>query len=426
MKSLVISHAHPAFSIGGAQVAAYNLHDGIRAQPGWTSHFLAGVGPPVARHGQARLMSMGRGPDETCYWSDDFDWSYLGTPDIDGLMADFERFLAELRPDIVNFHHVMGFGVQALHAVRRALGDVPIVFTLHEYLAICPNHGQMIKTKTHALCSRASPSDCGLCFPETGAAQMLRREFFLKRFLAEVDAFVSPSHFLLSRYADWGLPADRLVMIENGLVADRPQPPRAAGTGRRNRFAFFGQLNPFKGIKVLVDAVSRIPAQDWGDSLLYVYGGNLEHQPEDFQVAVRDLLRRASGRIRFGGPYKSADLPELISDVDWVIVPSTWWENAPVVIQEAQFHGRPIIASNIGGMAEKVRDGIDGLHFRVSSPVSLAETMVKASTTPGLWDRLHAGITPPTTAHESGAQHVALFEKLLARRPRDARKLAAE
>ncbi len=417
MKALVISHAHPAFSIGGAQAAAYNLHLGIREQPGWSSHFLAAMGPPLARHRESRLMSMGRGPDETGYWTDGFDWLHLGTPAIDGLMQDFERFLRGVDPDVVNFHHVMGFGVQALRSVRRALGDVPIVFTLHEYLAICAHHGQMIKPRTHALCSRASPTACGHCFPETGAADLLRRELFLKRFLAEADAFVSPSHFLLTRFAEWGLPADRLVMIENGLEAGTPVPPRPLGRGgRRNRFAFFGQLNPFKGIRVLIEAVSRIPAADWGDAVLHVYGGNLELQPEDFQQALRDLMRRAAGRVRFGGSYRGEDLPELIAEVDWVIVPSTWWENAPVVIQEAQFHGRPVIASNIGGMAEKVRDGIDGLHFRASSAASLAETMIRAARTPGLWDRLRSGTVPPTSAAESAALHVELFGKLIRRR----------
>ena len=53
--------------------------------------------------------------------------------------------------------------------------------------------------------------------------------------------------------------------------------------------------------------------------------------------------------------------------VDWVIMPSVWWENSPIVIQEAFFHGRPIISSNIGGMAEKITDDVDGLHFRVGS-----------------------------------------------------------
>ena len=179
---------------------------------------------------------------------------------------------------------------------------MPIVYTLHEYLPICAHHGQMIKTKTHALCSKASPSDCGVCFPEIGAGNMLRRELFVKSFFAEVDAFVSPSHFLLSRFADWGLPQDKLVMIENGLEGGTVTPPRPAAQGApRNRFAYFGQLNPFKGIKVLVDAVTRVPASVWGDSVLYVYGGNLEHQPDEFQAQVKELFRIAGNRVRFRG-----------------------------------------------------------------------------------------------------------------------------
>ncbi|PTW44158.1 glycosyltransferase family 4 protein [Rhodovulum kholense] len=417
MKALIISHAHPDFSIGGAQVASYNLHRGLRQQPGWTSHYLAGIGAPVMPHRDTPLMAMDRAPDESLFWSNDFDWFHLGSKDVGGLMAHFERFLAELKPDVVNMHHVMGFGVQAIRSIRRALADVPIVYTLHEYLPICAHHGQMIKPKTHALCLKATPSDCGMCFPEIGAANLLRREAFIKSFFAEVDAFVSPSHFLLSRFADWGLPQDKLVMIENGLDAGTPAPlrPLAPG-GRRNRFAYFGQLNPFKGIKVLIDAVTRIPEPVWGDSILNVYGGNLEHQPEDFQASVKDLFRQAGRRVRFRGSYKSHEMPDLMRDADWMIIPSTWWENAPVVIQESFFHGRPIIASDIGGMAEKVRHGVDGLHFKVSNADSLAETMTQAILQPRLWDRLHAGIRPPTTADEAGARHAELFGKLLARR----------
>ncbi|MDQ1900558.1 glycosyltransferase family 4 protein [Paracoccus sp. WLY502] len=416
MKALVLSHAHPAFSIGGAQVASYNLFQGMKQQQGWNAHYMAGVGPPVARHAATPLMSLGQAPDETLFWTNDYDWFHLGLNDTDALVGHFERFLSDLRPDIVNFHHVMGFGIQAIRAARRALGNVPIVYTLHEYLPICAHHGQMIKARSGALCMKASASDCGMCFPDIGAANMLRRELFIKSFFDQVDAFVSPSRFLLRRFQDWGLPRQKLVMIENGLDGGSVAPIRPLpGGGRRNRFAYFGQLNPFKGIKVLVEAVTRIPEKTWGDGILYVFGGNLEHQPEDFQTQVKELFRLAGRRLRFMGSYKSADLPHLMREVDWTIVPSTWWENAPVVIQEAFHHRRPIIASDIGGMAEKVRDGIDGLHFRVSNPESLAEAMTRAME-PALWDRLHAGIRPPTTAAESARLHAALFDKLLARR----------
>jgi glycosyltransferase involved in cell wall biosynthesis len=62
------------------------------------------------------------------------------------------------------------------------------------------------------------------------------------------------------------------------------------------------------------------------------------------------------------------------------------------VIQEAFANGRPVICSDIGGMAEMVTDGVDGLHFRAGDPESLAETITRAVSTPGLWDQLRSGI----------------------------------
>ena len=64
-----------------------------------------------------------------------------------------------------------------------------------------------------------------------------------------------------------------------------------------------------------------------------------------------------------------------MATVDWIVMPSIWWENSPVVIQEASCIGRPPIVSDIGGMAEKVRDGVDGLHFRAGSPEDLADRL---------------------------------------------------
>ena len=83
-----------------------------------------------------------------------------------------------------------------------------------------------------------------------------------------------------------------------------------------------------------------------------------------------------------------------MAETDWVVVPSVWWENAPLVIQEAFQHGRPVIASDIGGMAEHVRDGVDGLHFRAGDHEALARTLGNAAADPALWERLRDGIAP--------------------------------
>ena len=110
--------------------------------------------------------------------------------------------------------------------------------------------------------------------------------------------------------------------------------------------------------------------------------------------------------------------------VDWVIVTSIWWENAPLVIQEAAHHGRPVICSDAGGMAEAIRDGIDGLHFRLGDPASLMQTMRRAVEEPGLWQRLAEGIAPPRTIQHAAADHAALYADLLRSRPAPRRRAA--
>ncbi len=84
-----------------------------------------------------------------------------------------------------------------------------------------------------------------------------------------------------------------------------------------------------------------------------IFGGNLEKQPPAFQERMQKLIEEAGPRVRFYGAYQNAEMPRLMQSVDWVVMPSIWWENSPIVIQEALHHRRPVICSNIGGMAEK-------------------------------------------------------------------------
>jgi len=324
----------------------------------------------------------------------------------------------DLKPDVVHFHHFIGLGLECLYAVRQALPETLIIVTFHEFLSICHHHGQMVKTGGAKLCNRASPADCNACFPDISPARFLRREHFVRGLLDVADHFVSPSRFLVERYVDWGLDASRFTVIENGLDIAEPAPPRPLPPGgRRCRFAYFGQITSFKGVDVLLDAVGRIPEAVWGeDAQLMIFGGNLERQPKPFQEKIEALIERAGPRVRFYGAYQNSEMPRLMRSIDWTIIPSIWWENSPIVIQESFFHGRPLISSNIGGMAEKITDGVDGLHFRVGSSEDLVDRMVEALTDETLWDRLRAGITRPIDYEECAQRHLDLYNAVAAER----------
>jgi glycosyltransferase involved in cell wall biosynthesis len=125
---------------------------------------------------------------------------------------------------------------------------------------------------------------------------------------------------------------------------------------------------------------------------LWLHGSNLDLQHSEYQQEFNRLVGETRDRVTLAGPYQHADLPGLMASVDWVVVPSIWWENSPLVIQEAFFHGRPVICSDIGGMAEKVTDGVNGLHFRARDAVALAETIERAVATNELWEKLRKGI----------------------------------
>ena len=415
LRVLVISHGHPGLSLGGAEVASHNLHKGLNAQDGVHSFYMARVGHPFPRHSASALMSYRDTGDEILYHADDYDHFHLSNRNTGDIRRDLQRFVRTLQPDVVHFHHFIGLGLEALHAVRETLPDAAIVVTFHEFLPICHHHGQMVKTAGTKLCNEASPIACHGCFPEISPAAFLRRERFVQSMLQIADHFISPSRFLAERYVAWGLAEDRMKVIENGLdiatAADAR--PLKSPRERRSRFAFFGQMTPYKGVDILLDAIGRIPEKVWGDDArLMIYGGNLERQPEAFQKKVADCIEKAGDRARFYGSYQNAEMPKLMSSADWVIVPSVWWENSPIVIQEAFFHGRPIISSNIGGMAEKITDGKDGIHFRVGSAEDLADKMVDALTEPDLWERLRKGISRPITHIECAEAHLELYRTL--------------
>lgn len=452
---LSIVHNHPGIRPGGAEGYALELHRALARTPGWRSVLLAKAGPPLARSGRAHegtvIEPVAGASDEYLLFTDGYtyDWFNGTITDKDFLTRHGRAFLEALQPDVVHLQHTLFLGYDLLREIRNTLPDAAIVYTLHEYAPICFRDGQMVRTHDDGLCERSSPRACHECFPEHSPRDFHLRQRFIQSQLSLVDRFVAPSRFLLERYVEWGIPAERIVFEENGRVA----PERTAATGereRRDRIGFFGQITRFKGLDVLLEAMALLEGGDGpsgrgqlgrthddaqlvrsvlsalldepepdpgsGAAQLFVHGANLDLQVGDYRDRVAELLSSVEDRVTMMGRYRPADLPELMEQIDWVVVPSVWWENAPLVIQEAFSHGRPVICSDIGGMAERVRDGVDGLHFRAGDARSLATVLRRATTEPGLWQQLHDGIEPVRAMDDHVEALTSLYRDELARR----------
>jgi len=407
MRILFLLHAHPDLQAGGTEIFARDLFRTLCQDAGMDGLFLAGTAPHQRPQSPGTpFQAVGDRPDELLMWSGRFDPFHMSQLDLHGVAMPLAALLRELQPDVVHIHHLMTVGVEMVGVVRRVLPGVPVVMTLHDYYALCANDGQMVTTGG-ALCHAATPDACRRCFPERSLTDFRLRDLHIGGALAQVDHFIAPSRFLRDRYVAWGLPAARVSVLPNGLPAAEPAPARPGP--RRDRFAFFGHINRFKGATVALDASARLSREGVAHRL--ALHGSTEHQASD-TLARFDRARDAAPDARYLGAYRRADMPWLIGGADWVVFPSEWWENAPLVINEALQHRRPVICSAIGGAAELVQDGVNGLHFPVGDAAGLAAAMRRAIEEPGLWERLVDGILPPIEIGESAARHRALYDEL--------------
>jgi glycosyltransferase involved in cell wall biosynthesis len=405
---LVIAHGHPELSLGGGELAALHQCRQLRA----LGHQVLFVGRQKGLSGRGGTPFTVRG-DDVLFHSPDYDHFLHSQRAKWSIYKDFRSLIDRFVPDVVHLHHYVHMGLEIIRELRKYSAALPIVLTLHEYLAICHSHGQFVKT-SGALCYRSGPADCHGCFDEFSPQDFFLRESFIKSFFDLVDRFVCPSEFLLERYAAWGLPRAKLLLLENG------QPPTARAAAADDpdvlatRFAFFGQMSALKGIPVLLAALQLLPPAVRAAVRIDIHG-TMAHQPDDFVERVQAELLHLRAFAHYHGAYRPDDLPTLMQAAGWIIVPSIWWENSPLVIQEAFSNGRPVICSDIGGMAEKVENGRTGLHFRVGDARSLAASIERAAD-PEMWRRLAAAITPPPSIGQTTQTLLDLYGAIRAER----------
>ncbi len=342
-----------------------------------------------------------------------------------------DQFLQSRRPDLVHFQAGYLLTGSVLEAAR-ALG-IPTLLTLHDYWFLCPRIH--LQRPDGTLCGVPDdPAECVWCrltekrryrLPDqvtrgifgkltqsllaqpplarwTGWSARVeaireRRER-LGRALRSVDVLIAPSRFLAQVFIRRGsLPPDRIRYLRYGLdqvtcwhsgVDDRGNEDR-----RGLRVGYLGQIAPHKGIHVLVEAFRSLDVSD-GACELRIYG-DMGRFPRYAERLRR--MAQADPRIRFEGAVENRRVPEVLSGLDVLVVPSIWYENAPLTILEAHAAGVPVLASDLGGMAEMVRHGVDGLLFRVGDAQDLAAQLRELVGNPDLLRRLRAGIEPVRT-----------------------------
>lgn len=332
--------------------------------------------------------------------------------------AVFRRVLAAAQPDVVHFQHLIHGSVGNV-AIAQASGAATIV-TCHDFWGLCARV-QMIRPDGKR-CDHPMGAGCFACIKDKDsntiermarmnertlgrAAQMARwiagprrevgrkaeeylhmreREKVVMEAYAACDLRISPSRFLRQMYLDHGnFDPHAFLFSDNGMRTDHVAAlEKTRRPGDPIRFGFVGSLVWYKGGEPLVQAMALLRDQPVE---LNVYG---TFDPEN-DAHHRELQALAEGSaVTFHGRFDNSKLAEVYAKIDVLVVPSVWFENSPITIHEAHLTHTPVLASDIGGMAEYVRDGVDGLHFRVGDAQDLAAKMRRFVDEPGLLEEL--------------------------------------
>lgn len=295
--------------------------------------------------------------------------------------ADLRRILAEHRPDVVHFDNTFPLVSPSAYYAARDAG-VPVIQTLHNYRLLCVNATLFRDGRVCEECvGRAIPwpGVQHACYrndrkASAVVAAMLSFHRAIGTYRHAITTYIALTEFARRKYIQGGLPASRIVVKPNFLETD---PGVGPGNGR---FALFvGRLTEEKGVRVLVDAWRHI-----GDRLpLKVVGsGPLEGE----------LAAAASGvaGVQLLGRQPLDRVMQMMGEAAVLVFPSTWYEGLPRTIVESFAKGTPVIASDLGSMAELVDHGRTGLKFRPGDPADLARQIERLISDPGLLPALRS------------------------------------
>lgn len=277
-----------------------------------------------------------------------------------------ERLVRDFRPDIAHAHNVYHHLSPAIFQTLKKQG-IPLIMTAHDLKIVCPAYtmlsnghicekckgGNITQVLTNR-CMKGSAALSGLILLETA----IHRALGLYR--NTLDRVVAPSRFYRDKIIEWGWPADRIVYIPNFVDPSFVHETPAA---EEDYFVFAGRLSREKGIATLIDAIGAT-----GQKLVVAGTG------PDADV-LKAKAAALGANVSFVGHVSGAPLRQLIGGAKALVLPSEWYENAPISVLEAYGLGRPVIGAEIGGIPELVRSEETGLLAKSGNAESLGAAL---------------------------------------------------
>jgi len=358
----------------------------------------------------------------------------------------FATFIAAARPDLVHFVHLGRLSASPISACKDA--GIPTVFTSTDFWFICPMY--QLRLPNGVLCQgpdangqncvrhiagRGNPKGIRLVlsrcpswivgigawatrrswWPEKRYSRLVKalvgRPGRILQLLNQVDRVVVPSLLMETFMVGHGINPARIRRIPYGVTLQPAMAHTRRTSGGRLCLGFIGSLASHKGAHVLLGAVAGLAT----DAPVEV---KLFGDPDEFPEYGGKLRRMAAAdeRISFKGTFPNERMAEVLAGIDALVVPSTWYENTPLVVYSAQAARIPVIASDVGGLSEAIEHEKSGLLFPMGDVGALRAIIERILDDRSLLGELALGApTPPSMSQYVDALESVYQEALRGR-----------
>jgi glycosyltransferase involved in cell wall biosynthesis len=314
----------------------------------------------------------------------------------------FQLLIKNFKPDIVHYHHLMHLSLDLAKLVKTF--KIPQILTLHDFWFQCLTHQRI--TTDGKLCSNFSIEKCSHCLSDIkNSGPMINTTFSLNNFLkndnklnyvkniskkifyritgktfyifhkdkvikivkdrnkaietlfSRLDLIIFPTKFLSNQFSKSIKNPQKTILSSDGINTEVFKKFKRLSS-KSLRFGYIGSIIPTKGLDMILKAW---PSLIKGNYNLKIYG-NLE---TDKKYANNILhLAKNLKNIKFHGNFSPEKISEIYSEIDVLLVPSRWFENAPLVLRNATHTKTPVIAVSQGSIPELIIHNKNGLMYK--------------------------------------------------------------
>ncbi len=333
------------------------------------------------------------------------DYTFRSKYQDDRIAQIFQQIIDDIVPDIVHINHLSHLSTQIIDIIKER--EIPILFTLHDFWMICIK-GQLLNNENE-LCPGPSLRKCAYCnrkyfiSQENTLTEIGSWMDWMRDINEKIDLFIAPSLFLKTIYEKYGIPEEKIIHMDYGFDKRKINAFNLnKNKSDKIRFGYLGRIIPVKGIATLIDAFNKV---NHSKAELNIYG----KIPSSFLYLKSRVYDSV---VTFKGGYNYSNINEVLSNIDVLVVPSIWYENSPLVIHEAFLARIPVIASNLGGMAELISHEKNGLLFEPGNVEDLIEKMNIFIQNPETIEK-YSQETPVRSIQEDVDEIVKLYHDLI-------------